>query len=822
MKCFSLVLTAALLLITGCATSNAQTQVVGFARERGLIIADKGASDAIIVVSPDAGVEKQVKQGRRMRKVIERRWEKQAATDLAKYIELMSGARPKLATTPEEVAAALRSKGPVFILGEEALKAEPSLRKDLAKASKQEPVLRADAIVLKRKRNRVYLAGSNDDSHYYAMAHLLRLWGCRWYLPTEIGECIPERPTLTIEELDYAYSSPFEVRGYWISWVGDNTGKLDFQRRNMMNNESVPSGHALRKYTGDLVKEGQSHWNVPVAEDATAQHVAAKIAERFGKGERISLGMEDGTYRSDSPIDKALNGNMYDKYFMVDSLTDPFMVFYNKVCRILQDKYPESNGMIGFLAYVNLTMPPQRPIIAEKPLVAYLAPIDIDPTHGMDDVRSPPRQEYREILYRWAKVMQGRVIIYDYDQGMLVWRSIPNPSIQAIRQDIKHYRDAGILGIGTESRNAIGTTFLNLHVRGRLMWEPDLDVDALLAEFYPKFYGPVATPMSKYWGAIFKAWEDTICTEHEFFVAPAIYTPQLVAELKQHLETAEARMAEVGKSLGDLPRDWARYQERMKFARLSFNVIENYMGMVFAGARDLDYKAASAAGQRAIVARDALADMNGTFTTFRKYGDKGPAWLPGEVKQYTQLLALTDGTKGKLVAKLPLEWAFRRDPNDSGLAAGIAYKTADLTYWKAHAAEYNALNRKDYPITQWEMVRTDLYPQAQGVLHPDWQAFTGYSWTKTPLELTASQVKGPVHLRFPGLFAESWLYVNGYLIAHRPQNHMWWRNNYKFEWDVDLTGKLKKGVNDITLRVHATHHVGGMFRRPFLYRPVGE
>ena len=75
-----------------------------------------------------------------------------------------------------------------------------------------------------------------------------------------------------------------------------------------------------------------------MAEDATAAHVAAKIEQKFAAGERISLGMEDGTYRSDSPVDQALLGNVHDKYFLVPSLTDPFMVFYNKVCRALLDK----------------------------------------------------------------------------------------------------------------------------------------------------------------------------------------------------------------------------------------------------------------------------------------------------------------------------------------------------------------------------------------------------------------------------------------------------------------------------------------------------
>jgi len=131
-----------------------------------------------------------------------------------------------------------------------------------------------------------------------------------------------------------------------------------------------------------------------------------------------------------------------------------------------------------------------------------------------------------------------------------------------------------------------------------------------------------------------------------------------------------------------------------------------------------------------------------------------------------------------------------------------------------------AKNRKDYPTTEWETVRTDLYPQAQGILHPDWQAFTGYMWSKTQIDLQPDQMTGHLHVRFPGLFAETWLYVNGFLIAHRTQKGMWWNNDYAFEWDVDLTGKLHVGENDITLRTHCTHHIGGMFRRPFLYRAL--
>lgn len=783
-----------------------------------LVIAGQGRCDATVVVDTEATG-----------------WERRAAEDLVMYIGLMSGARPVLADTAESAGAALKGTAPVLLVGEAALKAEPKLRKELAAAAKKDPVLRPDAIVLRRVRNRVYLAGLdpaaphaerhvlNGEGHYYAVTRLLNLWGCRWYLPTEFGEVVPDQPELRIGALDEVYAPPFEIRmgaaGY--AWLGDTAGRPEFMRRNFMNEVRIPCGHDLGAYVKELMPAGGSIFNVPIAEEKTIETVARLAEKDFATGRDFSLGMNDGEYSSDSALDAELAANLYDKYFNGQMLTDNFMALYNAVCGRLAAKYPASPSRIGIFAYVNISIPPQRETAAARPLVAYLAPIDIDPNHGMDDPRSPPKQEYREIMRRWAKVMDGRVAIYDYDQGMLVWRDLPNPSHQAFRRDVRHYRDAGILGFHTETRGAYATVFLNLYLRGQLMWNPDADVDALLAEFYPKFYGPAAEPMRRYWGAIYRAWEETVVTEHEWYTIPAIYTPPLVEELRSCLADGVKAVAPLrAKAPEALTRHERLYLQRMAFTERSFGVIDQYAAMVRAAATEAAYAEAVRAGERGLGERKALTDMNGIFTSTRM--EDGPAWFPGEVERFRELLALTDGRKGRLIARLPLEWAFRRDPHDTGLASGFAHREADLTYWTAHKDRYaDPASRKDYPTTEWEMLRSDLYAQAQGVLHPDWQSFTGFMWYKTGAELSRQQVAGPVRIMFPGLFGEAWLYVNGSLVAHRPQKPLWWHNDYRFAWEVDLAGKLKPGANDITLRIHNTHHNGGMFRRPFLYAPVG-
>jgi hypothetical protein len=755
-----------------------------------LVLVEQGKTAASIVVAADAGP-----------------WEKRAAADLARSIELMSGA--KLATA-ESVGT-----GPQIVVGSAALAADPSLRDALAKVAKKDPVLRSDAIVLRRTGDRVLLAGTNDESHYYAATELLRRWGCRWYLPTEFGECIPEKATLTVGELDYAYAPPFEIRRYWLSWNGDATGKEEFMRRNFYNDESVPNGHALAQFVSELIPDGKTMFNVPIAEEKTIEHVAEKLLERYGKGENIMLGMEDGIYESESAKDKELIAGLRDKYFLSSVLTDPFMVFYNGVAKRLAERHPQSKSKIGFLAYSNITLPPQRKITAEKSLVAYLAPIDIDPIHGMDDPRSPPRNEYKQMLYRWAKVMEGRLVIYDYDQSMMVWRDIPNPSHIAFQNDVQHYREAGILGVDAESRGAIATTFLNLYLRGQLCWNPDLDVEAELDQFYPDFYGPAAAPMRSYWNLVYQQWKDTIVTEHEYPLIPAVYPREIVEKLRPLVAEAEQAVAPLTTKQNP-SRNEKRFIERMKFTRLSFDVLDNYTALVAAAATEGNYATAAALGDKALAAREQLTEMNGTFTTYKNIGEHGAAWFPGEVQQYRDLAKKLDGSAGTLVARLPLEWAFRRDPHDTGLPSRWAEATPDLSWWQEQDDAGSIQSHQRNP-GHWEMMRTDLYLQAQGLLSPDHHSYTGHGWYHTTVELTPEQLP-KLRVMFPGIFNECWLYVNGNLVAHREQKEPWWYNDYKLEWDVDLSEAVQPGENKIVVRFHNPHHFGGMFRRPFLYR----
>ena len=751
-----------------------------------LVVASSRGPQAIIVLSPSAGP-----------------WERRAATDLQKYIRLMSGAELSISAVPPEAAV------PALYVGQVALATDPTIRTALNRVAKPSAAIRSDAIAVRRNENRVLLAGSNDELHYFAVVWLLNQWGCRWYVPTEFGEVVPDKSTLSLGELDFAYAPPFEIRHYWLSWNADGTGSDEFRRRNFMTETSlVGNGHALARYTSDIAPPGKSAFAVPFSDSRTAMHVASKIEPDYAAGKDVGLAIEDGIYASDSPSDHALQRE-YDRYVLKPSLTDAMMTLYQKVSRILRAKHPESRAKIGGMAYSNVTLPPKLVTDVEPNIFMWLAPIDIDPNHGMDDPRSPPRQEYKEIMYEWARQLRGRLAIYDYDQGMLVWRDLPNPSHQAFASDVKHYARAGILGVGTESRGATATTFLNLFLRGQLMWNPNADVATMLEEFFPAFYGPAAKAAAVYWNTIFDAWRDTIVTEHEFMAALAIYTPELVLRLERALLRAETAVRPlVGKP--NRSRNEDLYLQRVRFTRLGFDLLRNYVGMVAAAASDNAYAKAEALGEQALVAREALTDINPTFTTYRKIGEPGPAWLPGEVAQMRDLASMTNGPRGKLVAQLPLEWWFRR-------SAPVA---ADWTYTgpedeSPKDAEFAA--QEAATVNGWRRVRADRYLQGQGIINENGQSALGHFWYKAEMNLTPSQVSPNMHIMFPGLFNETWLYLNGDLVAHRNYQEPWWLNDYKFEWDVEVAGHLRLGLNIIALRGFNPHHFGGMFRRPFIY-----
>ncbi len=104
--------------------------------------------------------------------------------DLAMYLERMSGAKIEIIAAPRQGDKRL----PIYV-GETAVeKFGPVTSKD--------PAEQGFRVVV--KPDGIGLMGENYQSTSFAVYEMLERLGCRWMMPTDMGEVIPQRPTITL------------------------------------------------------------------------------------------------------------------------------------------------------------------------------------------------------------------------------------------------------------------------------------------------------------------------------------------------------------------------------------------------------------------------------------------------------------------------------------------------------------------------------------------------------------------------------------------------------------------------------------------------
>ena len=124
----------------------------------------------------------------------------------------------------------------------------------------------------------------------------------------------------------------------------------------------------------------------------------------------------------------------------------------------------------------------------------------------------PAEREYhRKLRKEWlAKLPSKKIFIWDYylhtwdDRSQ--WIYVPTFFPRLIAQDMKDLKGIS-LGDLTDVHNtnaskgdwdAMSVNHLNAYVTAACLWNADTDIDALLEEYYEKYYGPAAKPMKSF------------------------------------------------------------------------------------------------------------------------------------------------------------------------------------------------------------------------------------------------------------------------------------------------------------------------------------
>ena len=258
------------------------------AAEKEIKLVDKGKAYAAIYVVPEVMAADKTLPGTatyaERQAETERQRLRESVKDLARYFEMMSGARIEVLTSAPQ---AKDKRVPIFV-GALATQRFPG-------ALPEAPARQGFRVVVARQG--VGLMGESDEATSYAIYEVLDRLGCRWYMPSEMGEVIPRRSTISLPIMDFAGKPGTLLRQIW--FVDE-----DFKRRNRMGGPWVYAQHALEHYITKEQREQNPEWRAiiggkpsdlrlkwshPGVQQAVADAIIRKLDARYEPSISISL-----------------------------------------------------------------------------------------------------------------------------------------------------------------------------------------------------------------------------------------------------------------------------------------------------------------------------------------------------------------------------------------------------------------------------------------------------------------------------------------------------------------------------------------------------
>jgi hypothetical protein len=729
-----------------------------------------------------------------------------AARDLQAYLRKMSGARLPIAGDEKDPG------GTLILVGKSAL-TRPF---DAKVPSGLTPRREEEGLLILGKGNRLVLAGNDEGPYHgteYAVAEFLHRLGVRWYMPGEFGEVVPKKPTILLPEGEVRQRPAFKMRNWWGPMTPENRRvEYRWKLRNKMNPVThfvtLPGDSSARGLIPPellkkepelfaLTADGKRDTALPNLSNPKAALLAARtIKERFRKDPKLTstgFSPDDGLPRDYNPATLKLNLGFPDQVGRMGvpaelSMAEEWFTFVNRVARHVRKDFP--HHVLTANGYANRNTAPVG-MALEKNLWIMFAAIWSDTLHAYDNPRSWQALRQGQMIKRWCELCPN-VFLYNYQYVMLASAGTPVPLARKYRRDMPLLKKWGVIGFADEGRSVLAEAGIApRYLRARMMWDPDLDADALLGEFYRDWYGPAAKPARAFWEALEEALGKTPMLGHEDRILPYVYTPALLAGL-------EKQSAAAGKLAAGEP-----YATRVRADRLILEHLKAYMAMTRAE-WSCDFPGAVKQAEHMLARRRALHAISPFF--FQPDDDKPESgfyyWGVVARKKYYQKLAdRTSGKAGKLVAVLPERARFRTDPRDEGRFAG----------WE----------KPGFDDAKWRRARVTEPFYAQGYRDREGYPYMGAMWYRFEVSVPASAKGSKVRLYVPAIETEAWAWVNGTFVGHRPYREAYQRPN---EVDLDVTAALKPGQkNCIVLRLHtglnAAQAAGGIVSRPFLFAP---
>lgn len=616
---------------------------------------------------------------------------RESVKDLAHYIERITGARIEVSTkTPAKGTPAV----PILV-------GEPAAA-TFGPPAKKAPFKQGFRLIVSTKG--VGLLGESDLATSYAVYELLDRLGCRWYMPSALGEVIPSTKTLALADVDFSSAPGTTFRGLWYA---DEA----FRRRNRMGGLLLSAGHALEiSYLTKEDRDKHPEWRAIIggkphpsrlkwSNAQLADTLAARILalHKMDPQPSYSLSPDDGADFDESAEDKALDAGDFDTTNGTPSLTDRLLVLCNRIATKVHEKEPDV--LFGMLAYAQYIRAPVREKVHPN-LIPQIAPIAFTRHHPMNDDRVPGNKDVRALIEGWGKAARSTSIyFYAYN---LAETSAPSPLLAKWSHDVPYVLRNQCQFWQPETLANFDTMLHANYLGLRLAWDPRLKPADVIDEVNTRFYGAAGQRMAAYWNYVDEVWVSTPEYSGCGFNYLRWWTPERMQKARQLMDEAIAACK--------TPVE----QQRVAIANESLKLFELFVKI----RRD------QAEGRFANLKRDSATWRKTVVALGEKYKDQycftRAGWTPDTVSglyfksfyqaTYEDANRISD-TFDLLTPKPIRTFRYQADPDKKGEALGWAGEDFDDGKWKTTDVcleTWSTLGYHDYFKSMWYRTTVDL------------------------------------------------------------------------------------------------------------------
>lgn len=460
-----------------------------------------------------------------------------AAEQLQGYLKKISGTElpvVEVEDTSRKTLAAFAADRAVILVGESKYTREMGISTATLKPDGFKLVCRDNVLVIVGKDDADLAApptwgAIGSMGTLYGVYRFLERLGVRFYYPGEVGEVIPEKKTITLSSFRVEDAPYFPMRRLEPPISG---GDADLWIRKIGGGATVyppATCHSFNAWTKKYFETHPEYFALRADGSRNRHYVCF-----YGPGVREQM------IKDAKEFFRTHDARKYPYFTVMENdgapgpcqcpecrkMLTPERGWYGlmsdyvaqaavEVAEAIKDEFPNRGIIIG--AYNEYTLPP----VNIKRLPSNVA-VQIF-KHRQQMWSEEARERIYSVIEGWLALRPKEVGFWEYynfDCWGSNWRGVPGVTTEFIAEDIKRLKQLSErLGVPFSGEMVFCNGRLKDHHQDRLwwlgldyyltakfLWNPDLDREAMLKEFYEKFFGPAAEPMKSLYSRAEEIW----------------------------------------------------------------------------------------------------------------------------------------------------------------------------------------------------------------------------------------------------------------------------------------------------------------------------